>query len=215
MRLAGALWRYWQGRGHLEEGAVTVSRILAMPGADEPSPARLSLLDAGGGVAWWTGDIDEADRMYQQQVADARVIGDQRALGWALFNLSHTLTPGQDSAESSALRAEATTLFEAVDDRRGAARIRWIAANLMMPVDPTAATKELEALLPLYIELDDHFYVAMAAGSLSWSLLDTGELDRSLEYGLVTFRMAREGGDIGAATIALRDVEVHFHLMGH
>ena len=215
MRLAAALWRYWQGRGHLEEGSVTVSRILAMPGADNPSLARLGLLDAGGGVAWWRGDIGEADRMYRQQVAEARVLGDPRALAWALFNLSHTLNPGQDSPESKALRAEATSLFETVGDRRGAARLRWISANLMMPVDPAAATKELEELLPLYLELDDIFYVAMAAGSLSWSLLDTGALDRSLEYGLVTFRMAREGGDVGAATIALRDVEVHFHLMGH
>jgi hypothetical protein len=215
MRLAGALWRYWQGRGHLEEGSATVSRILAMPGADTPSPARLGLLDAGGGVAWWRGDIGEADRLYQQQVAEARGLGDPRALAWALFNLSHTLNPAQDTPESKALRAEASSLFEAVGDRRGAARLRWISANLLMPVDPAAATKELEELLPLYLELDDIFYVAMAAGSLSWSLLDIGALDRSLEYGLVTFRMAREGGDVGAATIALRDVEVHFHLMGH
>jgi hypothetical protein len=113
------------------------------------------------------------------------------------------------------LRAEASKLFEEAGDRRGAARVRWISANLLMPVDPVAATKELEELLPLYLELDDIFYVAMAAGSLSWSLLDTGELDRSLEYALTTFRMAREGGDVGAATIAIRDVEVHFHLMGH
>jgi len=173
------------------------------------------VLDAGGGVAWWMGDIALADHMYEQQVAEARLLGDPRALGWALFNWSHTLTPGQDSQQSKALRAEASTLFEAVGDRRGAARIRWISANLLMPVDPAAATKELEELLPLYRELDDIFFVAMAAGSLSWSLLDTGAFDRSLEYGLMTFRMAREGGDVGAATIALRDVEVHFHLMGH
>jgi predicted ATPase/class 3 adenylate cyclase len=215
MRLAAALWRYWQGRGHLEEGSATVSRILAMPGADVPSRARIGLLDAGGGVAWWMGDIREADRMYEQQVADARVIGDARALAWALYNWSHTLTPGQDSPESQAVREEASRLFEQVGDRRGAARVRWIAANLLMPIDPAAATKELHELLPLYVELDDIFYVAMAAGSLSWSLLDTGDLDRSLEYGLLTFRMARESGDVGSATIALRDVEVHFHLMGY
>ena len=215
MRLAGALWRYWQGRGHLEEGAATVRRILAMPNADQPSQARIKLLDAGGGVAWWMGDIREADRLYEQQVADARAVGDPRALAWALYNWSHTLTPGQDSPESKALRAEASRLFEEVGDRRGAARVRWIAANLLMPVDPAAATKELEQLLPAYLELDDIFYVAMAAGSLSWSLLDTGDFDRSLEYGLLTFRMARESADVGSAIIALRDVEVHFHVMGH
>ena len=42
------------------------------------------------------------------------------------------------------------------------------------------------------------------------------EFDRSrLEFGLTAFRMARQGDDIGAATIALRDVEIHIHLVTH
>ena len=36
-RLAGALWRFWQGRGHIEEGWATVQRVLAMHGADAPT----------------------------------------------------------------------------------------------------------------------------------------------------------------------------------
>ena len=61
-RFTGALWRFWQGRGHIEEGWATVQRVLAMPGADARTPARLALLDGAGGVAWWMGDIAAADR---------------------------------------------------------------------------------------------------------------------------------------------------------
>ena len=215
MRLAAALWRYWQGRGHLDEGWATVARILAMPGAAPPSPARLGLLDAAGGVAWWQGDLPRADRMYEQQVADARTLGDPGALALALFNRSHTMSSGQGSPESVALRAEARTLFEQVGDARGVARARWVDANLLMLRDPAAAAGELEELLQVYQELGDVYYLAMAAGSLSWSLLETGDLDRSLDYALLSFQVATQGGDLAAAMVAVRQVEILFHLLGH
>jgi predicted ATPase len=215
MRLAAALWRYWQGRGYLEEGSATVQRILAMPAAGKPSPARLGLLDAAGGVAWWMGDIRLADRYYEQQVADARRLDDPRALALALFNRSHTVASGQASAESTAMRTEASQLFERVGDARGAARVRWVSANLLISADAVAAARELEDLLRVYLELDDVYYAAMAAGSLSWSLTEMGDPDRALEYALVSFRLASGNDDISAATIALRDVQVHFHLLGH
>jgi hypothetical protein len=81
--------------------------------------------------------------------------------------------------------------------------------------DPAAATRQLEALLPVYRELGDVYYFAMAAGSLSWSLLETGDLDRSFEYSILSFRQATQGGDVAAATVALRQVEIHLHLLGH
>jgi predicted ATPase/class 3 adenylate cyclase len=215
MRLAAALWRYWQGRGHLEEGWATVSRIQAMPGADVPSLARVGLLDAAGGVAWWQGDIPRADRMYEQQVADARTLGDPGALALSLFNRSHTMGSGQGSPESTALRAEARALFEQVGDARGAARARWVNANLLMLRDAAAAAGELEELIEVYQQLHDVYYLAMAAGSLSWSLLETGDLDRSLEYALMSFRVATQGGDLAAAMVAVRQVEILLHLLGH
>jgi hypothetical protein len=215
MRLAGALWRYWQGRGHLEEGAATVARILSMPGSEADTPARLAFLDAAGGVAWWMGDIPGADRAYEQQVEAARRLGEPRALALALFNRSHTLAAGQGSPESAALRAEASRLFEQVGDDRGVARVRWFSANLLIAVDAAAAAREFDALLRTYLELDDIYYAAMAAGSLSWSLNETGDFDRALEYAFLSFRLASQNGDVSAATLALREVQIHFHELGY
>ena len=213
-RYTGAVWRFWQGRGHVEEGWATVQRVLAMPGADAPTPARLALLDGAGGIAWWKGNIAAADGFYEEQVELARSLGDQRGLAQGLFNLSHSRVVGSDPAGSEAIRAEAIQLYEEIGDARGAARVGWIAANVLTMTDPAAATTMLEGLLARYVELDDRFYIAMASGTLSWSLIGTGQYEPALDHALRTVELAREAGDIGAATIAVREVQIVFHLLG-
>ena len=214
-RLAAATWRFWQGRGHFEEGWATVQRVMAMPGAEAPTPGRVGLLDAAGGVAWWRGDTTTADRFYQEQVDLARRLGEPQALANALFNLSHSRVVGDDPAASEAIRAEAIRQFEAIGDARGAARVEWIAANVLTVTDPAAATKLLEDLLARYVELDDTFYVAMACGTLSWALLGSGRYDDALEPAFRTFQLAAAARDIGAATFGIREVEIVLQLLGH
>ena len=213
-RFTGAMWRFWQGRGHIEEGWATVQRVLAMPGADARTPARLAVLDAAGGTAWWIGDIAAADRFYEEQVDLARNLGDRPGLANALFNLSHTRVVGSDPASSEAIRAEAIQVYEEIGDARGAARVNWIAANVLTVTDPAAATRMLEDLLARYVELDDGFYVAMASGTLSWSLVSTGQYEAALDHALRSFELALEAKDIGATTIGVRLVQIAFHLLG-
>jgi predicted ATPase/class 3 adenylate cyclase len=214
-RLAAAQWRFWQGRGHIDEGWATVQRILAMRGADAPTPGRVALLDAAGGVAWWRGDVANADRFYQEQVDIARRLGEPRALANALFNLSHSRVVGHDPASSEAVRAEAIRVFEGIGDARGAARVEWLAANVLTARDPAAATDLIEGLLRRYVELDDIFYVAMANGTLSWALLGSGRYDEALEPAYQSYRLASAAHDIGAVTIGIREVEIVLQLLGH
>ena len=58
--------------------------------------------------------------------------------------------------------------------------------------DPAAATTMLEDLLTQYVELDDAFYVALASGTLSWSLLGSGRYDDALEPAFQTFQLAAD-----------------------
>jgi predicted ATPase len=214
LRLAGALWRYWQGRGHLDEGAAELARILAIPGASAPTRARLRALDAAGGVAWWQGDVAAADASYIEQVRLARHIGDPRELALALSNLSHTRLVEGAADDGAALRAEAIRLFEETGDARGAARVEWIAANQLMQSDPAASRTTLEHLLRRFVGLGDDFYVAMAAGSLSWALVSLGEYDGALDLAAQSLRLAIEMDDVGAGTVEIHEVEVLFALVG-
>src|SRR4029453_8628834 len=46
---AGALWRFWQQRGHLAEGRRWLTEILAMPSGQAPTAERAKALTAAGG----------------------------------------------------------------------------------------------------------------------------------------------------------------------
>jgi predicted ATPase len=64
MEAAGALWRFWQQRGHLAEGRRWLQEILTLPQAQEPTSARAKALTGAGGIAWWQEDIEAAHRFY-------------------------------------------------------------------------------------------------------------------------------------------------------
>ena len=69
LRLVAALWRFWQLDGHVAEGHAWVQAVFAMPGADEPTPARVGALAAAGGIAYWRGDREEALDLYTSQLS--------------------------------------------------------------------------------------------------------------------------------------------------
>src|SRR5690606_18998477 len=46
LRLAGALFRFWEQRNHLTEGRETLARVLAMPGAEARTRPRARALYA-------------------------------------------------------------------------------------------------------------------------------------------------------------------------
>ncbi len=72
MRLGWALWRFWQLAGFVEEGRRALARILAMPGAEEPTVIRARALEATGGLQYWSADIAAADAAYRAELALAR-----------------------------------------------------------------------------------------------------------------------------------------------
>ena len=61
---AAALWRYWQQRGHLNEGKRWLDEVLTMPGGDQPTRARAKALTGAGGIAWWRIDHPAARQFY-------------------------------------------------------------------------------------------------------------------------------------------------------
>src|SRR5262249_10938899 len=49
---AAALWRFWQQRGHMEEGSRWFREILSLPAGQAPTAARAKALIGAGGIAW-------------------------------------------------------------------------------------------------------------------------------------------------------------------
>jgi tetratricopeptide (TPR) repeat protein len=88
LRAATALWRFWQERGHLQEGRARLERLLALPGGKARDPIRARALGALGGVAYWQNDYESMRPAYEEAVEIARELGDARLLAQALYDLA-------------------------------------------------------------------------------------------------------------------------------
>jgi hypothetical protein len=110
--MAAGLWRFWQLRGHLEEGRDWLMQALAMDGASPPP--RMSALIGLAGICYWQFDLDAAEANYQQ----ARELARDR--DWwvhleALFGLGMTIACHRgDPSELADLESE---FWEVIGER--------------------------------------------------------------------------------------------------
>ena len=74
LRLAGALWRFWAGHGHLSEGRRWLAVALAQ-GAPERTAARALALSGAGNLAHQQGEYAAARAYHQEALAIRRALG--------------------------------------------------------------------------------------------------------------------------------------------
>jgi predicted ATPase/class 3 adenylate cyclase len=119
---AGALWRFWQLRGHLSEGRLWLEGALAVASSDKPTAARAKALAGAGGIAWWRGDVSAARVAYEEALAIERKLGDPERIAEALYNLSFPLAGRDDVQATKGLLEESLQLFRAAGNESGVAR---------------------------------------------------------------------------------------------
>lgn len=108
LRLAGALWRFWQERGQLTEGRSWLEAFLALPPADDPvrrTAMWAKALNGAGVLALPQGDHGRAEILLAESLAVGEALADQRGGNAALSNLGIV-------ARNQAVYARAATLWE-------------------------------------------------------------------------------------------------------
>jgi predicted ATPase/class 3 adenylate cyclase len=128
---AGALWRFWQQRGHLTEGRRWLEETLAMPSGQAPTAERAKALAGAGGIAWWS-DRGASRAFYDEALAIERELGDPARLAEALYNEAFALADEHDLEAAAGLLDESLELFRQVGNEPGVARV------LVMRVVPDA-----------------------------------------------------------------------------
>ena len=131
-RLIYALWRFWQVRGHLNEGANWCERVLGLPTTTIPPLVRMSALEAAAGIAYWRGDMPTATDGYTKAAEIARAHGDDAAQANAEYNLSFVYgIPGLDLPRAVGLLRSAREKWNRAGDRGGVARAAWGLATFL------------------------------------------------------------------------------------
>jgi predicted ATPase/class 3 adenylate cyclase len=167
LRMGGALWRFWQFRGHLREAGERLEGLLERPGWSDPE-ARARALQGAGGVAYWMGDFARARRRYEECLDIRQELGEPRGIAEAKYNLSfaHGIAPKpiQDLDAAMRLQDDALTLFEELGDREGIAKATWGLATMAYGREDWDRVAGLAAsAVRMFRELDNPF-------GLSWAL---------------------------------------------
>ena len=186
---AGALWRFWQQRGHLAEGRRWLQEVLAMPSGQGRTAARAKALAGAGGMAWWS-DREASRAPYGEALAIERELGDPARLAVALYNQAFVVAADHDQGSAARLLGESLELFRRVGDEPGAAGV------LAMQVVPDAMAGAW-----------DRVVARMEAVAAIWRRLG----DRlSLAFGLIwlAFAYGRAGRPADARATALEALEL-------
>jgi predicted ATPase/class 3 adenylate cyclase len=213
LRIGGALWRFWQMRGYLREGADRLGAIVDHPDAERDPAALAIALEGAGGIAYWMGRWEDAKRFYEACLALQRETGNRSGTAEALYNLSFCYTvplpPVRDTPKARRLIDEALAIFRELDDRHGMAKALWAGSAVAESVQGwsesrAAATQALE----VFRELDDRFSAAWAYHSIGLASTQLGLLDEgeaAIREGLRQFGAA---GDVTGLGQLLWDMSV-------
>jgi predicted ATPase/transcriptional regulator with XRE-family HTH domain len=112
LRLASALWWFWNVRGYLTEGREWLASMLA-PEAEVPAQVRATGLNRTGFLAEAQGDHREAQALFEQARALSETVGDTLNRARALHGLGIGAFFQGDHQQAEVLYAASLALFRA------------------------------------------------------------------------------------------------------
>jgi predicted ATPase/DNA-binding CsgD family transcriptional regulator len=194
LRLAAALWRFWELRGHLSEGEDWLERALVR-WPEAPAPARARVLNSAGNLAHKRGRFEHAEARYDEALTLWRVLEDRRNIAVSLHNLGVSALKRHDFDRAEALHSESLTIARAIGDQHTVA----ISINLWGVLarnrgDNERARACYEESLEIFRALGDNANVGLVLNNLA--------------------RVARDQEDWEEATALCAESLTLFHQLG-
>ncbi|MCL6508685.1 MAG: adenylate/guanylate cyclase domain-containing protein, partial [Bryobacteraceae bacterium] len=115
LRLAGALWWFWEIRGYWTEGRRWLDELLART-ADVPTVAHVKALNAAASLALKQGDITWVERFATRSLELSRTLGDKRGAASCLVILGVRACRLEDYGEAEALSGQGLSLSRETGD---------------------------------------------------------------------------------------------------
>jgi len=156
LRLAGAMWSFWDYRGYWNEGRGWLESALAHADTEGMGYAHAQVLHALGNVLAYQGDYATGEARMTQSLRLYQELGDLPASADALNRLGW-LAREQGDATTARLRLEESlALFRELGDQSGiASALVAMGEVAVMQEDVAWATALLEEALAMFQELED------------------------------------------------------------
>jgi predicted ATPase/class 3 adenylate cyclase len=210
--LGFGMWRYWQKRGHLMEAKRRLETIAAEPWSRDDPVLRARLMEALGGVAWWTGDAETLKRAYGEALDLWQANGDRREIANALYNHSfaYAVTDDPAAADDGTGRAEveeALRIYREIGDVRGEANVLWGLGNyLYFKEGADQGVPSFEQALALFRQVGDRTMEAWSLHMLGSSRIRAGDTEPGQAEVEEALRLFHASGDVAGITLAVDDL---------
>ena len=115
LRFVGALWRFWDIRGHLSEGRALSTHVLSRSQAQNRTGERAQALNGAAALAESQGDYETSRRLHEESLAIRRELGDRQGVAASLNNMGNVAFGQGDYETARALFEESLN----IDRERG------------------------------------------------------------------------------------------------
>jgi predicted ATPase/DNA-binding SARP family transcriptional activator len=188
LRLASALWRFWNIRGHNAEGAGWLERLLAEFKGVDPA-VRARALGGAGALALQRADYPRAQAFYTERLGIEEVAGRRRIVAETMGNLANIASYVNDTPRARALYEQSLAHFRDLQDRRNVAlTLGNLAVIAMQERNPTVALSYSRESIALLRELQESRPLAIGLKNLADThreLGNTAEAITTLQESLI------------------------------
>jgi predicted ATPase/class 3 adenylate cyclase/Tfp pilus assembly protein PilF len=207
LRLAVALWRYWEIRGYLTEGRAWLTQLLSLPQTSIRTSTRAKALYAAGVLADAQCDYAAARDLLEEYLAINRAAGDPSSLAAALNDLGNVADAQGDLQTAHSQYAEALEIFRVVDEPLGQAWSLQLLANVAQQQNDLPAARSMyEEALEIWKKDGNKAAVAVGlndVGSVLQAMGDHAGARSAYEQSLALFQALKNDG---AAAISLNNL---------
>lgn len=215
LRLAGALFLFWDRSGSTSEGRAWLARALANPGSPRAGAARARALYADGFLAHHQSDAT-AKALFEESVNLWRALGPhgKTGLAYALAALGESMRWRGDPAMARSLEGEAIALFREQGERWGLAdALSHLGLAIRDLGDFELARSFVNESIALWRDLGELFELGMSTRLLGLVALRQGDYEVArlhfADYLAINKKLGKQGAvawallDMGEATLNL------------
>ena len=215
LRMAGALWRFWQMRDHLAEGRRWTDEILRLPSAAEPSQARAKALLAAGSLAYYHRDTGTVRDFYEESLAISRTIGDRRGEAEGMYNLGFGCMLAGDLGAAKHFELRSEEAYRELGDQVQLAQV-YMAQAMVAHLEGDVETEVslLEKSRAAFEEVGDLWGLGVVWGQIASLALRTGDQARARTAMLKELDVAEALRNSMGLAVGLTAAGVHCSLIG-
>jgi predicted ATPase/DNA-binding XRE family transcriptional regulator len=208
LRLAGALFFFWDHSGSTNEGRAWLARALANPTAPRAGAVRAQALYADGWLAHCQSDTT-APALFEESISLWRACGPRgkTGLAYALAELGNAMRWLGDPTMARSLHGEAIILFREQDERWGLAySLARVGLAIRDQNDFVLARSVINESIALWRDMGELWEIGLSTRGLGMVATREGDYEVALRHYDDSLAIFKKLGKKGAVAWALLDM---------